>query len=66
MFEISGFEVQDTCRVKRDATVTNSHCYKREGRPQQFLLQLVSDLTSILTVFKLFKAQNKDYGNKRK
>ena len=40
--------------------------YKPEGRPRQFLLQLVSDLTSILTVFLLFEAQNKDYGNNRK
>ena len=40
--------------------------YKPEGRPRQFLLQLVSNLTSILTVFLINLIENKDYGNNRK
>ena len=40
--------------------------YKPEGRPRQFLLQLVSNLTSNFDRFLLFEAQNKDYGNNRK
>ena len=39
--------------------------YKPEGRPRQFLLQLVSDLTSNFDRFLLFEAQNKDYGKSR-
>ena len=42
-----------------DATVNR---YKPEGRPRQFLLQLVSDLTSILTVFFNYLIKNKYYG----
>ena len=45
--------------MKRDATINQ---YKPAGRPRQFLLQLVSDLTSILTVFLINLIKNKDYG----
>ena len=36
--------------------------FKPAGRPRQFLLQLVSNLTSILTVFLINLIKNKDYG----
>jgi hypothetical protein len=36
--------------------------FKPAGRPRQFLLQLVSNLTSILTVFFINLIKNKDYG----
>ena len=60
MFEISGDEVQDTCRVKRRGTINR---FKPAGWSRQFLLQLASDLTSNFDRYLLFYAQNKDYGN---
>ena len=47
-------------------TAATVNQYKPEGRPRKFLLQLVSDLTSILTVFLIYLIQNKDYGNTTK
>ena len=62
MFEICGFAVPDRCRVKRSGAINR---FKPEGRPRQFLLQLVSDLTSILTVFLINLIKNTDYGKSR-
>ena len=40
-------------------TAATVNQYKPEGRPRQFLLQLVSDLTSILTVFLINQSKTK-------
>ena len=47
-------------------TAATVNRFKPAGWPRQFLLQLVSDLTSILTVFLINVIKNKDYGNNRK
>ena len=46
-------------------TAATINRFKPEGRPRQFLLQLVSDLTSILTVFYYFNSETRDYGKSR-
>ena len=64
MFRIGVYLGNHRCRVKKNGTMNQ---IQPEGRPRQFLLQLVSsNLTSILTVVLIYLIQNKDYGNTTK